>query len=292
MFYSLLKHFFQNSIKRYERIQDAKRINKYIRKGRIPWSDGYSEYKVEQIKLILYSDPSIIKLTLPPKYGIGIDERIVEYPWIFSNLSNEEGMLLDAGSTTNFEYIVNHPLMSRKQVSIFTFFPESNNYASKRISYLYGDLRNIPFKDNFFDEIICQSTLEHIDMDNSIYGYQIDNSSFRKSKSYDFLKAVEELQRILKRRGTLLITFPFGEYENHGFFQQFDTEMKNRIIDLIGPNGEIEEFYFKYLTDGWINSGENDCKKMKSYNPHTGEGKGKDGAAHSRAICCIKFIKN
>jgi ubiquinone/menaquinone biosynthesis C-methylase UbiE len=29
----------------------------------------------------------------------------------------------------------------------------------------YGDLRVLPFKDNYFDEIVCQSTLEHIDMD-------------------------------------------------------------------------------------------------------------------------------
>jgi SAM-dependent methyltransferase len=269
------------------------RIKKYLNKGMIAWSPGYYEYKNMQISMTINND-SLVKdfnNSIPKGFGLRLDDRIVEYPWILSNLTDKGGLLLDAGSTLNFEYIVNHPVIVRKQLSIFTFYPENNNYSYKRISYIYGDLRNMPFKDSLFDEIVCQSTLEHIDMDNSIYGYQIDNNSSQKEKSYEFVKVVKEFYKVLKSKGLLLITVPYGKYENHGFFQQFDSEMKNRIIEIIKPFGKTEEFYYKYLSDGWIKSFENECQEMKSYNPHTGEGKGNDGAAHSRAICCIKFTK-
>ena len=40
---------------------------------------------------------------LPSAYGVAIDERCVEYPWVFANLRNQTEILLDAGSTLNHE---------------------------------------------------------------------------------------------------------------------------------------------------------------------------------------------
>lgn len=84
---------------------------------------------------------------------------------------------------------------------------------------------DLPFKSELFDTIICQSTLEHIDMDNSIYGYDLERRDTMQEKSYSFLKGISELLRILKPEGMLCLTFPYGKFENHGFFQQFDSEM-------------------------------------------------------------------
>jgi SAM-dependent methyltransferase len=287
-----IKKILLKAISKYRSYAVSFRIKKYLKKGMISWTPGYCEYKtLEIIKVI--NNVNLVKdfnNKIPKGFGLRLDERIVEYPWIFSHLSERKGMLLDAGSTFNFEYIVNHPVVSNKQLLIFTFYPETNNYSSKRISYIYGDLRNIPFKDGVFDEIVCQSTLEHIDMDNSIYGYQIDNSSSKMEKNYEYVKVVSELYRLLKPQGVLLITVPYGKYENHGFFQQFDRTMIDRL-EIALPNGEIETDYFTYTLQGWKYSSMNDCNQSTSYNPHTGAGKGTDGAAHSRSVCCIKFIK-
>jgi len=44
--------------------------------------------------------------SLPDRYGYRLDERAVEYPWLFSRLNIEKRLLLDAGSTLNFQYLL------------------------------------------------------------------------------------------------------------------------------------------------------------------------------------------
>jgi SAM-dependent methyltransferase len=226
------------------------------------------------------------------KYGYRLDERIVEYPWILSQMEEKHERMLDAGSTFNFDFIVDHPLIKRKELTIFTYAPESPNYNEKRISYVYGDLRDLPFKDAWFDIVVSQSTIEHIDMDNSIYGYEIAHHENIEIKSYEFLIAVKEMIRVLKPGGTILLTFPYGKFEQHGFFQQFDNEMVGKLLTVLYNQGSCTTTFFKYLIDGWYCSNEANCNQEESFNPHTNKGKGNDGAAHSRSICCIRFEKN
>lgn len=272
-----------------------KERQEFIQKGQIPWSKGYNEFKVETIINNINNQEllNLFKLNkLPEGYGYRLDERVVEYPWILSNLSNNKEKLLDAGSTFNFDFIVNHRLIEQKDLTIYTFSPENKCFNERGISYVYGDLREMPFKDNWFDTIVSQSTIEHIDMDNSIYGYDISHNKDETKKSYEYIKAVKEMIRVLKNNGSLFITFPFGKFENHGFFQQFDKEMLEKIISLFEYQGIYNASFFKYLPDGWMNSNLIDCKDSESFNPHTGKGKKDDFAAHSRAICCIHFKKN
>ena len=157
--------------------QDALKQKKYLnsnkvnffKNGQIPWSEGYANHKQESIvdcisnALVL---ESFFNKKIPANYGYRLDERIVEYPWIFAYLRKGKTVFLDAGSTFNFDYLLSNELIENKDKYIYTFYPEDKSYNHKKISYVYGDLRDLPFRDNFFDEIVCQSTLEHIDMDN------------------------------------------------------------------------------------------------------------------------------
>lgn len=266
----------------------------YIINGMIPWTEGYVEYKKQEIiNSINDTDflDKIKKKNLEKRFGFRLDDRIVEYPWIFSQINSSKQKLLDAGSTFNFEFILDHPRLENKEISIFTFEPENVAFFEKRISYVYGDLRDLPFKDDLFHMVICQSTLEHIDMDNSMYGYNIPHNKDSNVKSYEYLKAISELMRVLKKCGRLLLTFPFGKFENHGFFQQFDKEMLNRIITKYEDAGNFSIDFFKYQMDGWEFSTSEELSTTVSYNPHTGKGKLDDNAAHSRGICCLQFIK-
>ncbi len=269
-----------------------KKIDTYIKNGRIPWSEGYVEYKYKLIKEVLNSEQQLSffrNKNLPADFAIGIDERIVEYPWIFSRLSVDKNTLLDAGSTFNFDFIVEHPTIKSKEMTIYTFYPEKYCFFKQRINYVFGDLRDMYFKNEVFDEIVCQSTIEHIDMDNSIYGYE--KTHLKEGKSYEYLKVVQEIIRVLNPGGKLLLTFPFGKFENHGFFQQFDEEMLSRIINLLKNEGRLEIDYFKYEKNGWRFAKQEELYNTASFNPHTGDGKLDDGAAHSRSIACIQWIK-
>jgi SAM-dependent methyltransferase len=267
----------------------------FFKNGQIPWSEGYAVHKEETI-IKNISDASILdefsNKRVPKNYGFRLDERVVEYSWLFANLQKEKTVFLDAGSTFNFEYLLDNELIENKEIYIYTFYPEEKSYNQKKISYVYGDLRDLPFKNDFFEEVVCQSTIEHIDMDNSIYGYDLKSTlDVVTNKSYEYLKVIDELLRVLKTNGQLLLTFPYGKFENHGFFQQFDVEMVEKITYKLECLGVYDLTFFKYLPEGWIISSQEDCNDSESFNPHTQIGKKDDFAAHSRAICCMKFIK-
>jgi SAM-dependent methyltransferase len=287
------KHKTAKEIKRVH-TQEANALKKYFDNGQIPWSDGYAQHKEKSIIESINSGDVLRKFNDKAsitKFGYRLDERIVEYPWIFKNIDKKSSRLLDAGSTFNFKFILENPLIKEKEITIFTYAPESPNYNEKRISYVYGDLRELPFKDAYFDIVVSQSTIEHIDMNNSIYGYDIAYNKKKEIKSYEYLLAIREMIRVLQPAGTLLITFPFGKFENHNFFQQLDDEMLKKLLDEFSHQGIFTTNFFKYLPDGWYSCNQSDCKETGSFNPHTNKGKGDDGAAHCRSICCIKFVK-
>lgn len=287
-----MRTLIRNIYHQYKAGLPKKKIKTYFRNGRVPWSVGYEDYKFAFINETINSDEKLRffkNKELPVDFGVGLDERVVEYPWIFSKIAAVASATLDAGSTFNFDFIVEHPLIKKKELTIYTFYPEYNCFFNNRINYVYGDLRKMYFKDNCFEEIVSQSTIEHIDMNNSIYGYEGDVSN---EKSYEYLIAVKEMVRILKPGGKLLLTFPFGKYENHGFFQQFDREMVQKILDLFTGAGITTMDLFKYEKSGWRFAHMDELAEVTSYNPHTGKGKSDDGAAHCRSISCIEFIKN
>jgi SAM-dependent methyltransferase len=280
-----------------------KLIKNFINQGQTPWSEGYHEFKEQSIANSLTS-ANILNCfknkNLPSGYGLNIDERIVEYPWIYSCLfDNVEGAnklpfkkFLDAGSTFNFDYIIKEFKLKQAETTIYTYHPEKNCFWKDRISYVFGDLRYLPFKDTYFDVVVCHSTIEHIDMDNTIYGYDLKTTITDTSqKSYEYLMVIDELLRVLSSNGRAILTFPYGKYERHDFFQQFDNEMLNKILSVFEKYGQYETSFLKYEKTGWKFADQQECDNCISFNPHTGKGKLDDNAAHSRAIACIDFRK-
>jgi SAM-dependent methyltransferase len=285
---SKISNLFKFNSKKTDLIQD------FLDNGKIPWSKGYNKYKWKHISDSIRNTDLVKDIknkNLPIGFGHRVDERVVEYPWIFSNLNSNKEIVLDAGSTFNFKPIVEHTVIEKKNLNIFTFSPEKNNFIEKGVSYIFGDLRILPFKDNWFDIVISQSTIEHIDMDNSIYGYDLEHNKDNSEKSYEYLLAIKEMIRVLKPKGTILLTVPYGKFENHGFFQQFDEEMLNRVNLLFKEKGDCTNTFFKYHNEGWKFSTMEELKDVESYNPHTGVGKKDDNAAHCRGVACMKFTK-
>ncbi|MBI2062852.1 MAG: methyltransferase domain-containing protein [Candidatus Yanofskybacteria bacterium] len=259
--------------------------------GRKPWSRGYFEYKWREIGAVLKNN-DLLKLfkngeKLPEKYGVGVDERIVEIPWIISQIGGDRVEMLDAGSALNFVEIVEHKNVASKNLFVMNLNPESNCFWKKGVSYVYGDIRKAPFKSDNFDIISCVSTLEHIGMDNTqIY---TGEKQFKENNG-DYLPAVLEMKRMLKPGGTLFITVPFGQYENHGFFQQFDLQMVQKIIDAFGA-ASCESVFYKYSKNGWQISDEARCSDAKYFNIHKDKQIDEDYAAAARAVVCIILKK-
>jgi SAM-dependent methyltransferase len=252
-----------------------------------PWRLGYEPYKFAAIRRAL-SQGVLNDGNLPFGHGFRLDDRIVEYPWFFSRLPSCAGNLLDAGSVLNYEFLLNQPSLANKRIFISTLAPESDCYWSKGVSYVYEDLRESCFTDNYFDWVVCLSTIEHIGLDNTML-YTQDEAK-RESDNDAYLVAVRELRRVLKPGGTLFLSMPYGRRRNHGWFQVFDAEMVDRILKTFGPE-DCREFHYRYQADGWVSSDREQSSDATYFDIHTQKDYDADFAAASRAIICLELIK-
>lgn len=180
----------------------------YKSRGRIPWSRGYNTYKWKIIRGTL-SNKELMKLfkegkALPVGYGARLDVRVVEYPWLFSRLSQTPEKMLDAGSSLNYQYILELLKSLNKDITIINLNPEPESFPEKRISYIFGDMRDMPFRDNYFDCIICISTFQHIGMDNTGY---LNDKQYREQSLWDFEKVTLELKRVVRGGAGFLLLF-------------------------------------------------------------------------------------
>ena len=88
-------------------------INDYKLSGYLPWSPGYNEYKEDQITKAIRDEDIKVKIlngeNLPEKFGVGLDERIIEYTWFFSSVerfTKQANNYLDAGPVMNHAFVV------------------------------------------------------------------------------------------------------------------------------------------------------------------------------------------
>lgn len=125
-------------------------------------------------------------------------ERIVEYPFIHENTpSSGKGNILDVGSGLSIL-----PLeLASKGYQVWSIDLKRGYHQHIRHSnwtFVQGDIRQIDFPDAFFDIVTAVSSIEHI----GIEGGELNPNGDRD--------AVQEIKRILKPEGTLLISVPFG----------------------------------------------------------------------------------
>lgn len=82
--------------------------------------------------------------------------------------------------------------------------PTSNNV---NVTFIGGDAENIPFKDSSFDCVMSINMLEHLD---------------------NIHKAVEEMKRVVKTDGKIIISIPNGNCK-------FDTKIVQMLMKMITP---------------------------------------------------------
>jgi SAM-dependent methyltransferase len=213
----------------------------------------YAPHKVSELRrmLELPFDPS----HLPRGFGHKLDERLVEYPWLFFVLPDGPGELLDAGSALNHDFILDQPSLQSKKMTIMTLAPEAHNFWDRGISYLYGDLRHTCFRDELFDFIVSVSTLEHIGLDNQrFHSAQLRGQVGQAMQAGSHLEAVNEFRRILKPGGRCYITVPFGKKFRGKWHQVFDADMVDELVTAFAPASHTET-YFRHLPEvGWQTS--------------------------------------
>jgi FkbM family methyltransferase len=218
---------------------------------------------------------------LPAGLGAGFDERVVEYGWLFSR--GLSGRVLDAGSVLNHRHLAERLLPAIDDLTIVTLAPEPTSLQSLGISYLYADLRQLPLRDDWFDEVVCLSTIEHVGMDNAVYGGVEPRSEEPRE---DAAQALRELLRVVKPGGRIHLSVPFGRRQDHGWFRQLDREDVDDLLRRAGVEAQREEA-FLYTPQGWQRSTAQ-AAAPASYNAD--EGRAADGAVAARAVLCLTIV--
>ena len=131
----------------------------------------------------------------------GLNERKQEVPWVLKEAEelSHRGNLLDIGS-----YLTSLPdSLSNLGYQVTAFdLRGPGHHASKRVQFVTGDIRCTDFESAAFDIITCVSTIEHIGVKGR-YGVTIaDDDGDRR--------ALDEMYRLLKVNGSLLLTVPMG----------------------------------------------------------------------------------
>jgi SAM-dependent methyltransferase len=273
----------------------------FVCRGRPPFAKGYRHYKDRYLRRVIESDETLQLFDrnqqLPENFGSRLDERVVEYPWLLSRLSHfaKQSRFLDAGSTLNYESILRHRNVNPHKWSILTLSPEPSCFWNLGVSYLYEDLRALPFQDDWFDGITCVSVIEHVGMDNADYA-GVD--SYREKRPRDFLRAISEMRRVIRSGGSLLLTVPFGRYHDYGWLQQFDSAMLADLISEFRPR-KIDRSFFCYTDRGWKLTQEHECQDLeyvdglrnRRSSPNGSVDPASNFAVTARGVACIQLQK-
>lgn len=265
----------------------------YVLRGRVPGTSGYRSHRQRVISFVL-SDPELVdrfrhNRALPHHYGRRLDERVVEYPWLFSRLASEPGLMLDAGACLNHPYLLERPELSRKNLLVYTLSADREPLVRRPgLSYVFGDLRRTLLRSDLFDLIACISTIEHVGMDNTRF-YASNPDSL--GVGYEAQREVmAELHRVLAPGGRLFLTLPYGKAQDWGWLRQFDAA---GLRDIVGafPGRVAEEAFFRYGPDGWQSADADACSDSSYHDMHSVKVFDSHFTVAAQAVACLELVK-
>ena len=252
----------------------------------LPWTPVYAETHRQFVATAL-TDEEVLRAfrerrELPESYGVGLDERVVELPWLLAN--EPRGRVLDAGSALNHAHVLDPCLPLFDALTIVTLEPEPLSFPERRISYVYADLRELPFRDGVFDTVACISTLEHVGMDNALYGSSAPRAADPES---EMRRALAELRRVVTPHARLLITVPYGARYDAGGFRQFDEADVGSLLGALNAR-DVELTVYRYTAEGWRLSDLRDAARSAYRDFLRDPTPVEDLAAAARAVACIR----
>jgi SAM-dependent methyltransferase len=204
-------------------------------------------YKAYLRGLAESSQKSLGDPVLPSGFGKRLPERVVEL--LLARLSYNPGKkVLDVGHAYIMDchrQLVTSLPAPRHLTGIDIADPTYNTQSVYERS-LKADITNSGLPDNSFDLIWCISTLEHLGMDNSGY-----TPSFAMG-DHMAAQALREMLRLVAPGGHVLITVPFGKFENHGWFMNLDRDRWQSLLSIAKPYASVTECYFHHTAAaGW-----------------------------------------
>jgi ubiquinone/menaquinone biosynthesis C-methylase UbiE len=221
--------------------------------------------------LIAMSGIKTLMFIFPEYFGhdpVAPSDRYVESPFILSNLPPPPARILDVGCVGSFFPLIlssfgydtyaidirNYSILNKLTYKDFHFFKES--------------IVKTNFPENYFDAVCAISTIEHIGLSGR-YGVKEDKEGDEK--------ALEEMKRIVKPGGTILLTIPFGKAKIiKPFTKVYDSALVEKLTS--GLLLETEAFYKQDSHEDWYK-----CSRE--------EAETTDSNIYKFALCLMKLKK-
>ncbi len=135
-------------------------------------------------------------------YQSGVRKNIFQKLWHTNKINWAKKIMmgrrytncLDVGCASGFMISEISKLNAKAKYFGVDSYPKAIQYAQKKyphINFRTSQADKLPFKDNFFDLIICYETIEHVVRP---------------------LKVLQEMKRVLKKDGTLILAMDSGNF--------------------------------------------------------------------------------
>jgi glycosyltransferase involved in cell wall biosynthesis/SAM-dependent methyltransferase len=248
-----------------------------------PWSEEYNAAHAAFVGRAL-DDSELIELfrcggPFPAGYGQGFDERVVEFPWLAGR--SLSGRVLDAGSTLNHLHVLRRLRPRMDDLHIVTLAAEDRSFPRLGVSYLYADLRALPLADNVYDRVVSVSTLEHVGLDLQHFGADGTRSEDPQEAA---LVAADELRRVVRPGGEVLITVPVGVPERFDWVRALSLDELDQLIDRFAPV-EVDLTFFRH-DGGWRRVGRDSVADAR-YRDHLSGTPPRARVVAAEAVACV-----
>ena len=204
-----------------------------------------------------------------------LTERAVEIPWALAH-HNGGDRILEVGCSfayENPEYVAGLKALGARELHGIDISSAPAPDFIKRTA----DIRASGYPSDFFDTVFCVSTIEHIGRDNDRHYSPVAEIDARDAGQDEI--ALAEMLRITRPGGTLIVTLPFGRFEDHGWFFNYDAPNVDRLFRH--APARVEE-YFRFTPDGWVA-----CDRDEL----AGTGYGENGAPAAAGVACFAIGK-
>jgi glycosyltransferase involved in cell wall biosynthesis/SAM-dependent methyltransferase len=248
-----------------------------------PWSGEYNAAHEAFVGRAL-DDTALIEAfrtgaALPDGYGAGFDERVVEFPWLAARRLG--GAVLDAGSTLNHLHVLRRLRPRMDDLHIVTLAPEDRAFPSLGVSYMFADLRSLPLRDDVYDRVLSVSTLEHVGLDLAHFGA---NGGTPHDPESAMLAAVDELRRVVRPGGDLLVTVPVGLGERFDWVRSLSLDELDVLVARFEPV-HVDVTYFRH-DGGWRRVERADVAGAR-YRDHLSGAQPRGGIVAAEAVACV-----
>ena len=249
----------------------------------VPWSEEYTRAHATFVGLAL-DDRALVEAIragepLPPGFGRGFDERVVEFPWLAGR--GLGGTVLDAGSTLNHLHVLRRLRPRMDALHIVTLAAEERAFPGLGISYLFADLRKLPLGDGVYDRVLSLSTLEHVGLDLEHFGA---NGARADDPQPAALAAADELRRVVRPGGEVLLTVPIGVAERFDWVRTLSLDELDELIARFEPVA-VETTFFRH--DGGWQRVERAAVIDARYRDHLGDEPPRKGIVAAEAVACV-----